>query len=194
MRTHLARALVLTAVLLVLCGVAYPLAGWGLAQVAFHTQANGSVVDAGAGSALIGQPWSSGNGIDERWFQGRPDPDNPLGLNGVAGTSGASNLGPRSSVLVRDVRALVAAWHAVGVTPTSDLVTSSGSGLDPDITPRDALVQIPMIERSRHLDAATLRALVARLTHGAQFGFLGAPYVNVLELNTALQSIRGTGG
>jgi K+-transporting ATPase ATPase C chain len=191
MRLHLLRSLALTVVLMVLVGVAYPLAGWALSQVAFHAQANGSL---GAnGSSLIGQPWGNGTAINPNWFNGRPDADNPLALNGAAGESGAANLGPRSRALASDVAALVAQWRAVGVAhPTADLVTSSGSGLDPDISPADALVQVPMLERSRGLSAATLDALVASQVHGAQFGFLGASYVNVLALNEALARLVGS--
>jgi potassium-transporting ATPase KdpC subunit len=193
----LLRSLVLTAVLFVLVGVAYPLAGWALAQAAFHSQANGSI--SANGSTLIGQPWSDLTAADPRidpdWFQGRPDPDNPLGLRYPggpwrSGESGASNLGPRSSTLVDDVAALVPAWRHVGVDhPTPDLVTTSGSGLDPDITPQDARVQVPMVAKARHLDPSLLEALITRDTTGPQLGFLGAVHVNVLELNEGLAAL-----
>jgi K+-transporting ATPase ATPase C chain len=190
--THLYRSLVITVVLLVVCGLGYNVAGWALSQAAFHRQANGSI--AANGSTLIGQPWSqtSASGvleIDPMWFQGRPDPDNPLELNGKPGLSGASNLGPKSSVLVSDVQALIAAWHKVGVDPTADLVTTSASGLDPDISPSDAMVQVPMVAKARHLSVATVTQLVKANTQGAQYGFLGAPYVNVLALNEALSHL-----
>ena len=195
MRTNLIRSVVLTLVVLLVCGVAYNAAGWAIAQAAFHAQANGSITQ--NGSSLIGQPWSpTTNGvpsIDPRWFQGRPDPDNPLELDGAPGSSGASNLGPRSSVLVSDVQALIAAWHKVGVDPTPDLVTTSGSGLDPDISPLDAAVQVPMVTRARHLSDAAVRQLVRAETRGAQYGFLGAPYLNVLALNEALARLVATG-
>jgi len=186
MLTHLRRAVVLTFALLVVCGLAYPLAGLAVAQGAFHAQANGSVVDHGAASSLIGQPWTTNGKIDPKWFQGRPDAFNPLWLNGTPGTSGAASLGPRSSALVSAVQALVAAWHAVGVNPTADLVTTSGSGLDPDISRAGAMVQVAMVARARGLPVRVVHALVAAHVHGAQFGFLGAPYVNVLDLNEAL--------
>ncbi len=194
MRSHLYRSVMLTLVLLVVCGVAYPVAGWALSQVAFRHQADGSIT--ANGSTLIGQPWSpTTTAIDPRWFQGRPDPDNPLELNGVAGESGPSNLGPTSPVLAASVHTLIAEWHAVGVDPTEDLVTGSGSGLDPDIAPIDATVQIPMILRARpYLTAAELRGLIARSTQPAQFGFLGAPYVVVLELNEGLAAMSAHHG
>jgi potassium-transporting ATPase KdpC subunit len=189
MRLHLYRSVVVTAILLVLCAGLYPLAGWALSQAAFHNQANGSLT--ANGSTLIGQPWNNGTSINPHWFNGRPDPDNPLALNGVAGESGAANLGPRSKVLVAAVAALIAEWRAVGVLhPTSDLVTSSASGLDPDITLADAQVQIPMIAAARGLSTSTLDSLVHRELHGAQFDFLGTPYLNVLQLNEALATLR----
>lgn len=185
---NLFRSVVLTVVLLVGCGLVYPVAGWALAQLAFHAQANGSLT--ANGSLLIGQPWNNGTSINPRWFNGRPDADNPLALNGIAGTSGATNLGPRSKVLVRSVRRLLGEWRAQGVLhPTTDLVTSSGSGLDPDISRADAMVQVPMIARARHVAPAKLRALITSEVRGAEFGFLGQATINVLELNEALAKL-----
>ena len=196
---HLRRSLVMAAICLVVFGFAYALAGTGVAQALFPYQANGSL---GAnGSALIGQNWSS-----PRWFHGRPDDtgpyaanaarhvsggDNPLVANGVPGQSGATNLGPRSKALLADTRALVAYWHALGVTPTPDLVTTSASGYDPDISPADARAQIPMVARATGLSRAVLEQLIERQTHGPQFGFLGAKYINVLALNEALAAKEG---
>ena len=128
--------------------------------------------------------------LDRQWFHGRPDPDNPLLANGKPGESGSANLGPRSKVLFTDVKALIKAWHAAGVNPTEDLVTTSGSGLDPDITPTDALVQVPMVSRATGVSPARLRSLVARETQGPELGFLGSSTVNVLHLNEALAKIR----
>ena len=184
MRTHLYRSVVLTVCLLVICGVGYNAAGWALSQGLFKAHANGSIT--ANGSTLIGQPWNNGTSINPMWFNGRPDPDNPLYLNGTAGASGAANLGPKSAKLVGTVQGLIAEWHKVGVNPTPDLVTSSGSGLDPDISPVDAQVQIAMVASARHLPVAALTRLVAQQTHGAQWGFLGSPYINVLQLNEAL--------
>jgi K+-transporting ATPase ATPase C chain len=184
MLAHLRRSLVLTAVMLVLTAVIYPLAGLAVSQGLFAHQADGSI---GAnGSSLIGQPWNNGTSINPMWFNGRPDADDPLVVNGVSGESGSASLGPHSLQLVKAVQTLIAEWHAVGVDPTEDLVTTSGSGLDPDIAPEDALVQIPMVARVRDLPVAELTQLVHEQTHGAQFGFLGAPYVVVLSLNEAL--------
>lgn len=185
---NLFRSVVLTVVLALGCGLVYPVAGWALTQLAFHAQANGSV--SANGSALIGQPWNNGTSINPRWFNGRPDADNPLELNGTVGASGATNLGPRSKVLVTSVRRLIGEWREVGVLhPTPDLVTSSGSGLDPDISLADAMVQVPMIARARHVAPASLRALVMSHVRGAQFGFLGQATINVLELNEALAKL-----
>src|SRR3984957_19761815 len=137
--------------------VAY--AGTGVSQLFFQHQADGSIT--ANGSTLIGQNWSDtkcpGHALGSCVFQGRPDDlgpyasaklspaehpgDDPLFANGQPGESGATNLGPRSAELEKYTKELIAYWHARGVQPTSDLVTTSGSGIDPDITPTDALVQ-----------------------------------------------------
>ena len=191
MLTYLRRSLLLALVLVAILGFAYGLAGTGVAQALFSYQANGSITK--HGSALIGQNWngySTTKILDPQWFHGRPDPDNPLLANGKPGESGSANLGPRSTVLLQDVTALVKAWHAVGVTPTTDLVTTSGSGVDPDITPQDALVQIPMVSKATGVAPSRLRSLIARETQGPELGFLGSPVVNVLALNEALAKLR----
>jgi K+-transporting ATPase ATPase C chain len=185
---------------LVFFGFVYALAGTGVAQLFFRGQADGSIT--ANGSTLIGQNWSS-----PKWFHGRPDDtgpyaanpkakpavaggDNPLMANGNSGESGASNLGPRSKVLLANTKALVAYWHKLGVNPTPDLVTTSGSGYDPDITPADALVQIPMVSNATGIAPSTLRALINKESNSAQWGFLGSSYINVLQLNTALSHLR----
>ncbi len=191
MLTYVRRSLLLALVLIALLGFAYGFAGTGVAQAFFSYQANGSI--GRNGSAIIGQNWngySTTKILDPQWFHGRPDPDNPLVANGKPGGSGPANLGPRSRVLLADVKALVKAWHAVGVQPTEDLVTTSGSGLDPDITPQDALAQIPMVARATGISPARLRALVSKETQGPQLGFLGSSIVNVLQLNEALAKLR----
>lgn len=193
MLDHLRRSAVLCVISVALFGFGYALLGTGVAQAFFRFQADGSITP--HGSLLIGQNWNgySTTAIEHpQWFHGRPDADDPLVANGKPGASGAANLGPRSEVLVNDVRALVAAWHKVGVDPTPDLVTSSGSGLDPDITPRDALVQIPMVSTATGIPPARLRALVAACTHGPELGFLGSRYVVVLQLNEALARLRAS--
>lgn len=180
---QLRRAVLLPLVALVLFGLAYPLAGTGVSQLFFSHQANGSLTS--YGSTLIGQPWTG-----PRWFHGRPDPDNPLALNGVAGESGGANLGPRSKQLVAQTRNLIAAWRRLGITPTADLVTTSGSGLDPDITPADALVQVPIVARATGIAPSRLRRLIRQDTISPELGFLGPAYVDVLQLNRALSRLR----
>jgi potassium-transporting ATPase KdpC subunit len=197
MLTHFRRALVL-AVLLVVFTFVYTLAGTGISQLLFSHQADGSIT--ANGSTLIGQNWSS-----NKFFHGRPDDtgpyaanpkediaggDNPLVANGGSGESGATNLGPRSKVLVANTKALVTYWHARGVDPTPDLVTTSGSGYDPDITPQDAIVQIPMVSAATGISPSRLRALITNETNGEQLGFLGSSYIDVLQLNEALAKLQ----
>ncbi len=153
---NLRRSLILGAIAIVLTFV-YAFAGTGISQLFFRHQADGSITP--NGSTLIGQNWSS-----PRWFHGRPDDtgpyaanpkakppvpggDNPLVANGSPGESGGTSLGPRSKVLLDNTRQLVAYWHKLGVNPTPDLVTTSGSGYDPDISQQDAMVQIPMVSQ-----------------------------------------------
>ncbi|MHB1575992.1 MAG: potassium-transporting ATPase subunit C [Candidatus Dormibacteria bacterium] len=183
MTTELRRGFVLCLVALAIFGLAYPLAGTGLAQLLFPTQANGSIGK--YGSTLIGQQWSG-----PKWFHGRPDSDNPLKANGRPGTSGAANLGPRSKVLVSETSKLIRYWRRQGVTPTSDLVTTSGSGLDPDITPSDAIAQIPMVSSATGIAPQRLRQLIRAQTVEPELGFLGPAYVDVLKLNLALARLR----
>jgi K+-transporting ATPase ATPase C chain len=208
MLAHIRRSIVLAVVALVLT-FAYALAGTGLSQLLFKHQANGSIT--ANGSTLVGQNWSAtkcpGHPDGTCVFQGRPDDlgpyapnpkatppvpggDNPGAANGNSGQSGASNLGPRSKVLLTNTQQLVAYWHARGVNPTPDLVTTSGSGYDPDISAADALAQIPMVSRATGIAPSTLQALIARENNGAQLGFLGSSYINVLQLNEALAKLR----
>jgi K+-transporting ATPase ATPase C chain len=197
MLTHLRRSLIL-ALLLIVFTFAYAFAGTGISQLFFSHQADGSITS--AGSTLIGQNWTS-----NRFFHGRPDDtgpyaadpkkdisggDNPLVANGVSGESGATSLGPRSEVLLADTKQLVAYWHARGVDPTPDLVTTSGSGYDPDITAPDAIVQIPMVSAATGIAQSRLRSLIARETEGPELGFLGTSYIDVLQLNEALAKLQ----
>jgi K+-transporting ATPase ATPase C chain len=163
-------------IFLVLLGLAYPLAETGVGQAFFSRQASGSLT--GNGSTLVGQAWSG-----SRWFQGRPDADNPM-------ATGGTNLGPRSKVLVQDVRKQIALLGKAGITPTPDLVTTSGSGVDPDISPAGAYAQAAAVARARGLRVAAVRRLVTEHIVQPQFGFLGSAYVNVLQLNEALASTR----
>jgi K+-transporting ATPase ATPase C chain len=208
MLTNLRRSVVMAAICLVFFGFVYALAGTGVAQVLFPHQADGSVT--ANGSTHIGQNWAAtkcpGHPLGSCVFHGRPDDtgpyaanakeeisggDNPLVANGVAGESAATNLGPRSKVLLADTKALIAYWHKLGVDdPTTDLVTTSGSGYDPDITPPDATVQIPMVSAATGIPAPTLTALIKKETHSAELGFLGSGYIDVLQLNEALAKLR----
>lgn len=176
MLANLRQSILISAVFLVLLGLAYPLAETGIGQALFHGQANGSLT--ANGSTLIGQAWTG-----PRWFHGRPDSDNPM-------ATGGSNLGPRSQALVQDVSKQAAALRKEGITPTAGLVTTSGSGVDPDISPADAYAQVPAVAKANGLPQATVRHLVDEHVTSAQFGFLGAPYVNVLQLNEAVASLR----
>ncbi len=183
MLVHLRRAVVLSVVLFVVLGLGYPLLETGVAQLFFKTQANGSLVTRGAavlGSSELGQRWTG-----PKWFQGRPDPDNPM-------ASGPQNYGPKSKLLLRFSKSQAALLRREGITPTNDLVTGSGSGLDPDIAPADAYAQVNAVAAANHLSPATVRKLVERHTVGAYWGFLGAPYVNVFQLDMALAKLTGS--
>ncbi len=111
-------------------------------------------------------------------------------INDIPGESGGTSLGPRSKELLEYTQCLVGYWHARGVDPTPDLVTTSGSGYDPDISQQDALVQIPMVSAATGVSPAQLRSLVISQTQGAQFGFLGSSYIDVLQLNEALAKLK----
>ncbi len=211
MLTQLRAALVLFVVLSLITGVLYPLAITGIAQVAFADKANGSIVTGKdgkpAGSSLIGQDFSAGEPKDSaKWFWGRPSATSPvpytsLNLGKTTGSSG-SNLAPTNPALLDNVKARVdalnAADEAAGLVRNSlgsqsrgahvpiDLVTSSGSGLDPHISPAAAEYQVPRVAKARGLSEAAVRELVAKHTTGRTLGVLGEPVVNVLELNLGL--------
>ncbi|MDA8295377.1 MAG: potassium-transporting ATPase subunit C [Actinomycetota bacterium] len=194
----LLRRSVVFAVVMMAGTLVYAFIGTGVAQLFFKNQANGSIT--ANGSTLIGQNWKS-----PAFFHGRPDDagpyatnlakhipggDNPLVANGVPGASGGTNLGPRSKVLLDNTKALVAYWHAMGVNPTPDLVTTSASGYDPDISPADATAEIPMVAKATGIAPATLASLINKETHGPELGFLGASYIDVLQLNEALVALE----
>lgn len=186
MLVNLRRAVIASLIFLAICGLAYPLAGVGVSQAFFHKQASGSLTT--NGSSLIGQVWKG-----PAWFQGRPSATvNGSGKSSPydAMSSGAANLGPRSKTLEQAVAKAAAALRKEGIKPTNSLVTSSGSGLDPDISPPSAYAQVPAVAAARGLPVSEVRALVTGQVHSAQFGFLGAPYVNVLSLNNALAKLR----
>ena len=214
MLVHIRRSVVLALVVLVLT-FAYTFISTGIDQVLFKHQADGSITQ--NGSTLIGQSWSQtncpGHPLGSCVFQGRPDNlgpyagsskpvaaggDNPLEANNIpgqpgvlnSGESGASNLGPRSKVLLQNTKQLVAYWHARGVNPTPDLVTTSASGYDPDISQQDALVQIPMVAKATGLSDSALEHLIRQETQGAEIGFLGTSYIDVLQLNEALAKLE----
>jgi potassium-transporting ATPase KdpC subunit len=188
---NIRRTVIAMVVFTVFFGFVYMFVGTGVAQLFFPGQADGSI--SAKGSTLIGQNWngySTTKILDHQWFHGRPDADDPLVATGKAGESASANLAPRSAVLVEEAHALVEAWHKVGVDPTTDLVTTSGSGLTPDIAPADALVQIPMVSKATGVSPTQLRTLITQQTHGAELGFLGSPYVIVLKLNEALAKLE----
>jgi potassium-transporting ATPase KdpC subunit len=176
MFANLRPAFGVTLVFFILLGLAYPLAETGIGQAFFSHQANGSLTS--YGSTLVGQTWKG-----PRWFQGRPDADNPA-------ATGGTNLGPRSNALVKAVGQQITQLKREGITPTPDLVTTSGSGVDPDITPADAYAQVNAVARARGLPVAAVRRLVAEHVRQPQFGFFGSAYINVLQLNEALAVLR----
>ncbi len=192
-------AILMIAVMTVITGLVYPLGMTGLAQLLFPHQANGSLVEKDGrviGSSLIGQSFTS-----DKYFHGRPsattepDPKNPtktVPALYAADNSAGSNLGPTSQALIDRVKADAAklAKENPGTPIPVDLVTTSASGLDPDITPAAALFQVPRVATARHLDPAKLRALIGDETRDRVLGILGEARVNVLTLNLALDRLR----
>ncbi|MCX5734481.1 MAG: potassium-transporting ATPase subunit KdpC [candidate division NC10 bacterium] len=190
MGTHLRPALVSLIALTVLTGLLYPLAVTGIAQLLFPGQANGSLImkdGKAVGSSLIGQPFD-----DPKYFWGRPSATTPFPNN--AGSSSGSNLGPTNPDLQKQVQGRIEALRAAdpgNATPVPvDLVTTSGSGLDPQISPAAALYQVRRVAKTRGLTEEAVRSLVEQYTVGRQFGILGEPRVNVLQLNLALDQAK----
>ncbi|MCF2134330.1 MULTISPECIES: potassium-transporting ATPase subunit KdpC [Mycetohabitans] len=190
MNTLLRPVLVLFVALTVITGIVYPAAVTAIAQAVFPAQANGSLIEKNGkliGSALIGQQFDRND-----YFWGRLSATTPNPYN--AQSSSGSNLGPTHPALADEVKGRLAALHKADPANTApvpvDLVTSSGSGLDPDISPAAAAYQAPRVARARGLPQAQVDELIARNTTGRQFGLLGEPRVNVLRLNLALDEFK----
>jgi potassium-transporting ATPase KdpC subunit len=183
MKKHIITACLYTVVTAVLLGVLYPLAITGLAQVLFRAKADGQLITRNGevvGSAIIGQPFTG-----PTYFHSRPS---VAGTGYDASASSGSNLAPTNKALIDRVTASVAT-ESTGTPVPIDLVTTSASGLDPDITPAAALYQIPRVARERHLTEQQLRTLVLAHIKPRQFGLLGEPTVNVVSLNLALDAM-----
>ncbi len=197
---HIRPAIVMIAAMTLITGIIYPLLMTGIAQAVFPYQANGSLIEKDGkmiGSVLIGQNFAS-----EKYFHGRPsattdtDPSDatktvPAPYN--AANSGGSNLGPTSKALIDRVKedaGKLAAENPNTPIP-ADLVTTSASGLDPDITPAGALFQVPRVARARGLPEDKVRQLVEDHVTGRLLGIIGEPHVNVLKLNLALDAMKG---
>ena len=186
MLTHCRTAIISLALLTLITGIVYPVVVTLVAQLAFPHQANGSVIVKNGkpvGSALIGQPFD-----DPKYFWGRPSATSPFAYN--AGSSSGSNLSPTNPALISAVQGRVDTLRAADPANKDavpvDLVTASGSGLDPDISPAAALYQVSRVARERKLSPDAVRTLVEKHTEGRFLGLLGEPRVNVLALNLAL--------
>ncbi|MDP9648067.1 MULTISPECIES: potassium-transporting ATPase subunit KdpC [Paraburkholderia] len=190
MKNLLRPLIVLFAVLSAVTGLAYPALVTAVGQTLFHDEANGSLIERDGkvvGSKLIGQQFDA-----PQYFWGRLSATSPMPYNAQA--SGGSNLGPTNPALLDEVKGRIDALKAAGTDMSKpvpvDLVTSSGSGLDPEISPAAAAYQIDRVAKARGLGENDVRALVDRYTSGRQFGILGEPRVNVLQLNLALDEMK----
>jgi K+-transporting ATPase ATPase C chain len=184
----------MTIVLTLLTGIVYPAAMVGLAHLLFPPQAEGSLIFRDGqvvGSALIGQNFSS-----SRYFHPRPSAAGDKGYD--AANSSGSNLGPTNKTLIETVRSRASTLreHEPGINHGAipvDMITASGSGLDPEITPAAAEIQVPRVAKTRGLSEVAVRSLVSAYTRGRTLGVLGEPGVNVLELNLALDNLGASG-
>jgi K+-transporting ATPase ATPase C chain len=183
-------AILFFSIITLLTGIVYPLVVTGLAQMLFPRQANGSLIKIDEGktvSELVGQPF-----IAPRYFWGRPSATVPVAYNGAS--SAGSNLGPSNPALKEAVRKRIAALRSADpenrIPIPVDLVTASGSGLDPDISPAAALYQAPRVSKARGIDEGKVAELVRKHIQDRQFGIFGEPTVNVLRLNMALDALR----
>jgi K+-transporting ATPase ATPase C chain len=186
MKKNLLISIWYTLVTTALFGIGYPLVVTGLAQVIFPKQANGSLIQQNGklvGSHLLGQPFTAPG-----YFWSRPSGAGTAGYDPTS--SGSSNLGPTNKALIDRVNASVQQLQPTNPNAPipADLVTQSGSGLDPDISPASAEFQVPRVAKERGMSAQDVRALVAKHAKGRQFGFLGEPRVNVLDLNLDLDA------
>ena len=200
-RQHIAAFRMLLA-FTVLCGIIYPVVTWGVAQAAFKNQADGSLVTSNGkvvGSSLLCQEFTDAKGNPlPQYFQPRPssavNSADKTDYGCDPGFSAAANLGPNNPDLVTDVKTLqkqIAAFDHVPVSAIPpDAVTSSGSGLDPDISPANAGIQVARVAAARHLPVSEVQSLVSQNTDGRDIGFLGEPGVNVLKLNIALDALK----
>ena len=186
---HLGTSVRVTIVSVIMLGLIYPLAMTGIAQALFPRQANGSLVTVNGrvvGSSIIGQLWTK-----PQYFHGRPS---AAGKGYDPTSTGGTNLGPTSKKLIDATKATIAALkkenpEAAG-PPPMDLVTSSASGIDPDITPEAAYWEAPRVAKARGMTVSAVNTLIAQHVQGRTFGFLGEPHVNVLELNLALDGLK----
>jgi len=182
-------AILMLVLFTVICGGIYPAVVTGLAYAVFPNQAKGSFITDGKnrqiGSSLIGQPFS-----DAKYFWGRPSASSDFGYNPMA--SGGSNSGPTNPDFLKTVGDRVKSLRDTGITGSipADLVEASASGLDPHITPESAALQVARVAKARHIAENELSKVVATHTEPRQFGFLGEPRVNVLELNLALDALK----